>query len=45
VLRPVDAAPQVQTAAGSRAGAICRSDERLDWIEVLRPGAAVPSEK
>jgi hypothetical protein len=45
VLRPVGAEPQVQTATGSRAGAICRSDERLDWIEVLRPRAATPSEK
>jgi hypothetical protein len=39
LLDPTFQRETVRTAPASRAGALCRSDTRMDWLEVLRPAA------
>jgi hypothetical protein len=36
VLEPVNEQTVMQTAPASRLGSVCRSNTRMDWIEVLR---------
>jgi hypothetical protein len=36
VLEPVNEQTVMQTAPASRLGSVCRSNTRMDWIEVIR---------
>jgi hypothetical protein len=40
LVRQDPAVGRVRTAPAERAGALCRSDTRLDWIEIVRPRAS-----